>query len=238
MAHDLGTITPIMMVAHLQDVLLPALGYSGEDASVTDKTAQNWLHKLGYEYMGPAQAAYEDGHEQPDVKNCQKEVLDVFKALEPFMAQYEGEEMTPVPPKLLPGQKLHIIINHDESIFHVNDMKRQMWLLQGQQPLRKKGNGRSIHVSDFICKPIGRLRLVDEALTRHEAFPLDSPHCLPTTNAQKIIYPGKNHDKWWDVSQLMEQLKVAVKIFEHQFPDAIGVYCIAPPLMKLWLPMH
>ena len=99
-----------------------------------------------------------------------------------------------------------------------------MWLLQGQQPLKKKGNGHSIHVSDFICEPIGRLWLVDEALTRHENLPPGSPHQLPATSACKIIYPSKNHDKWWDVIQLMEQLKLTADIFEFQFPDAIGVW--------------
>ncbi len=61
--------------------------------------AHNWLHKLGYEYMGPAQAAYKDGHEQPDVKSCWKEVLDVFKALESFMygSVRRGEDDTHTP---------------------------------------------------------------------------------------------------------------------------------------------
>jgi hypothetical protein len=42
--------------------------------------------------------------------------------------------------------------------------------------------------------------------------------------ARKIIYPGKNHDKWWEVNQLMEQLNVAVRMFKFQFPDYKGVW--------------
>lgn len=66
-AQDLGTISPQDMVKHLRSILFPALGYSGKDAGINNNTARNWLHMLGYEYMGQAQAAYHDGHEQKPV---------------------------------------------------------------------------------------------------------------------------------------------------------------------------
>ena len=223
-AQDLGTISPQAMVKHLRDVLLPALGFNGQSTEITEKTARNWLHALGFEYMGQAQAVFTDGHERKDVKEARKIFLEIMAHLEPLMIRYEGDDMTPIYPTLAPGQKVYIVVNHDESIFHVNDMKRRMWLQHGQQPIKKKGNGRSIHVSDFICEQVGRLRLVDDVLEEHEKLPLDSPLRLPTTEARKIIYPGKNHDKWWDVNQLMTQLKTATDIFERQFPDAIGVW--------------
>lgn len=59
---------------------------------------------------------------------------------------------------------------------------------------------------------------------QHEKLPANSPLRLPQTEARKIIYPGKNHDKWWDITQLMDQLKIAVVIFEQQFPDVVGVW--------------
>ena len=59
-----------------------------------------------------------------------------------------------------PGKE-HILIYQDESTFHVNEYPCCVWFQEGQQPLRKKGNGRSIHVSDFVTEK-GRLALTEE----------------------------------------------------------------------------
>ena len=75
-----------------------------------------------------------------------------------------------------------------------------------------------------MCARIGSLRLTGNALATHEQLPLDSPQRLIRTEARKIIYPGKNHDKWWDITQLMEQVKIAIAIFEREFPGCIGVW--------------
>ena len=62
-------------------------------------------------------------------------------------------------PNLHPDEQVHIIINHDEMSVATNEQRRQLWLAEGQQPLRRKGNGCSIHVSDFILETTGRLSL-------------------------------------------------------------------------------
>jgi hypothetical protein len=94
---------------------------------------------------------------------------------------------------------------HDESIFHTNEQWQRVWVTDDQQPLRLKGNGRPIHISDFICEPTGRLALTDAQLVAHALLPKSQQ--LRTTDARKIIYPGKNHDKWWDMPQLLEQVR-------------------------------
>jgi len=47
---------------------------------------------------------------------------------------------------------------------------------------------------------------------------------LQVTDAWRIIYPRKNHDKWWDLAQLKDQLKDAVDIFEYLHLDAVGIW--------------
>jgi hypothetical protein len=47
---------------------------------------------------------------------------------------------------------------------------------------------------------------------------------LRVFDARKIIYPGKNHDAWWDLKQLREQTIDAVNIFEYLHPDKVGVW--------------
>ena len=60
-------------------------------------------------------------------------------------------------------------------------------------PLLKKGRGRCIHVSDFICEETGRIivKNTDGAVLKQ---------------ARKIIFPGAGADKWWDMEELLFQL--------------------------------
>ena len=67
-----------------------------------------------------------------------------------FFHEYEGEDMEPLPAVF--ADKEHIPIYQDESTFHTNEYRHRIWTKVGQQPLRKKGNGRAIHVSDFITE--------------------------------------------------------------------------------------
>lgn len=139
-----------------------------------------------------------------------------------FMYTYDDETMEPIPPKLGLGERLHIFLTHDECYVHVLEYLRRQWLAKGQQPLRKKGNGRGIHISDWILETHGRLVLNESELASQAALPAESR--LRVTDARKIIYPGKNADKWWDLPQLMEQMKDAVDIFEYIHPDAVGIW--------------
>lgn len=67
--------------------------------------------------------------------------------------------MVEEPPALKPGEKETHVIAHDEVCFHVNDLSRTEWVAGGKQPLRQKGRGRIVHVSDFIIERTGRLSL-------------------------------------------------------------------------------
>src|SRR5882762_2129277 len=139
-----------------------------------------------------------------------------------LMYTYDDETMEPIPPILGPGQKLHILLPQDETITHVNETPRRVWLLNGQQPLCKKGNRRAIMISDWIIETCGWLRLSPEQVVDQAKLPQASR--LRVTNAHRIIYPGKNHDKWWDLPQLKDQLADTVDIFKYLHPDAVGVW--------------
>jgi hypothetical protein len=78
-------------------------------------------------------------------------------------------------------------------------------------PFGKKGRGRLIHVSDFINEEDGRLVLLDKdgQIIR---------------DARKIIYPGANGDPWWDTKQLMDQIKIAIEIFEAAHPGCQALF--------------
>lgn len=140
------------------------------------------------------------------------------------MCQYDEENLVPLPVQLTDDAKEHILVVQDKSIFHVNDCLRLVYLAEGQAVLRQKGNGRAIHVSDFLDEKssTGRLCLSDAELETHDKLPADSK--LNSTDARRIIYPGKNSDGWWDMKQLLQQVESAIKIFEYLHPRAIGVF--------------
>ena len=88
-----------------------------------------------------------------------------------LMASYDDMSLERVPPTLLPGEKEHVLVVQDETVFHTNEYRRRMWLMDNQQPIRKKGGGRAVHVSDFICETIGRVRLSEEQISEQLKLP-------------------------------------------------------------------
>ncbi|KAJ7111417.1 hypothetical protein C8R44DRAFT_528714, partial [Mycena epipterygia] len=43
-------------------------------------------------------------------------------------------------------------------------------------------------------------------------------------DARRIIYPGANYDPWWDMPQLIVQVKDAIKIFDVMYLDGVAVF--------------
>ncbi|CAJ0749675.1 18009_t:CDS:2, partial [Entrophospora sp. SA101] len=78
-----------------------------------------------------------------------------------------------------------ILVTHDECIFYSNDGKRGVWAKSGELPLKKKGNGRSMMVSEFLTEKNGRLHLNEEQITSNPYVPEES---------RVILKPGKNHE--------------------------------------------
>src|SRR5260221_6529404 len=144
------------------------------------------------------------------------------------MASYDDESLERIPPTLLPGEKEHVLIVQDETVFHTNEYRRRTWLMQDQQPIRKKGGGRAVHVSDFICETIGRIKISEEQI--HEQLALPAELRLAAFEARKIIYPGKGFDAWWDLKQLIEQVRIAVSIFGYTHPSCVGISFLIGPL--------
>ncbi|KAJ3791637.1 hypothetical protein GGU11DRAFT_101012 [Lentinula aff. detonsa] len=42
--------------------------------------------------------------------------------------------------------------------------------------------------------------------------------------ARRIIYPGANYDPWWDMKQLLAQVKDTIQIFDVKFPGDVAVF--------------
>ena len=114
------------------------------------------------------------------------------------------------------------MLPQDECNVSTNDSCHRAWLTEDQQPLKRKGNGRGVHISDWICEPIGRLVLSPEQVATQILLPKDEQ--LRVFDACKITFPGKGHDTWWDLDQLREQTKDAVDIFKYMTPNTVGIW--------------
>ena len=81
-AQSLGTITTKAFCQEVNEVIVPSFGFSRQDAIISERTARNWLHKLGYSCVEVRKGLYHDGHERPDVVEARKKFLEE-------MAKYE-----------------------------------------------------------------------------------------------------------------------------------------------------
>jgi len=65
------------------------------------------------------------------------------------------------------------------------------------------------------------LWLSDEQVAAKSKLP--EAQQLKVADPHKINYPGKNHDGWWDLKQLMDQMTHVIDIFEHVHPDKVAI---------------
>ncbi|KAF8607403.1 hypothetical protein BDV93DRAFT_591655 [Ceratobasidium sp. AG-I] len=204
-------ITPLSVMKEVNTNILPRLSTTKQ--SITENTAKKWLLKLGYRRETYRKGIYMDGHERADVVKYRNEFLDNRFQI------YSDKECEPLPLKLPTGTSQIIPVFHDECCFHANDQSTSSWIMEGETLLRQKGRGRLVHVSDFIVETSGRLSLTEEQIAQQKALP--ESERLGAWDARKIIYPGKNQDAYWDMPQLIEQVKNAIRIFNIMHPGAV-----------------
>jgi len=207
--------TPSSFKTFIEQNLLPNIGIA-KKKDISLSTAKRWLNILGYTFKLHHQGMYYDGHEREDVLQYRKVFLEKMFDHEKYMSKYEGETMDRIIPNLPEGEKERILVVHDESIFYSNDGKRGVWTKNGEMPLRKKGNGRSIMVSEFLTEVNGRLCLQQADIEKHPYVPEE---------AQCYLKPGINQDGYWTAEHLLEQIEYkAIPIFEALYPDCIAVF--------------
>lgn len=118
---------------------------------------------------------------------------------------FDDETLEPIMPTLGPGEKPHIPIYQDKSIFCSNELQHHVWAKDGKTPLQKKGQGKSTHISGLILEFCGCLRLTPEQIAEQEKLP-EAEWVVHCTN--EIIYPGKNSDRWWNAECLIAQVSL------------------------------
>src|SRR6266542_982297 len=159
---------------------------------------------------------YFDGHKHEDVLQYREEFLKVMMKYEKLMPAFIGDKMQMILPELESEEQLHILVTYDECLFYANDDRPIIWSPLGELPLRKKGQGKSIMVSEFLLKTIGRLKLTDKLAAIYPDISKD---------ARRYVHPGKNEEGWWIAEHLLNQVvDSAIPIFNILYPNAIAVF--------------
>jgi hypothetical protein len=66
-AQGLGSIIPLQLCRHVNEVMIPMVNLSGKNSSISDWTGISWLKKVGYTCEDVKRGLHHDRHEQPDV---------------------------------------------------------------------------------------------------------------------------------------------------------------------------
>ena len=137
---DKWDITPQMLMVQMNEVILPGLGFA-PSPTIHANIAKNYLKELGYVYTKVKKGMYVDRHEREDVVAYRKVFLDRINELEDRMPIFSEDNLEKV---TWPDNNMQplILVTHDECIFSAYDGSQSLWIPNGEQPLRKKGNGR------------------------------------------------------------------------------------------------
>ncbi|RPB20084.1 hypothetical protein L211DRAFT_870918 [Terfezia boudieri ATCC MYA-4762] len=184
------------------------------NCSISERTARIWLNKLGFQWKDVQKGVYVDGHERDDVIAYRQNIfLPQMDEIYSSGSLRQWDEDGKVIPICLPlGEKEKILITHDESTFNANDGKWQMWIKDNAYPLRKKGRGKGIMVSEFMT-PRGRLAVPPHIYAED----------LPRHQATEFLEYGQ--DNWWTEEKMVEHVSnIAIPIFERAYPGCQAVF--------------
>ena len=149
-----GQISPIKLQHGVNKTIILGLRLDLGKATISENCTRHWLKRLGYELTTVKQGIYVDGHEQPDVVDYHMTFLNTIAENEHLRNMYDNKDLEIIQPTLNPGtmEWKHVPVHHDKSIFWSNKLQQRVWVKGGRMTLRKKGQGKAIHVLDFITE--------------------------------------------------------------------------------------
>ena len=190
--------------------------YISEDESkkrtISVRSCSNWMIKLGYKYGMWKKGVYIDGHEREDVVEYRKrfclEMMEYLKR----MKFYSGDNMEKCCERHdLENQEI-VWVCHDESCYWANDDGGKGWSSEEYRDLHKKGRGKALMVSDFICPCHGRLYHLDEHGEK--------------VYSMELLRVGKNDEGYWTAEHVKKQIEEkAIQDFEFLHPNCVGLFC-------------
>jgi hypothetical protein len=135
----------------------------GFTKSISLRTAQCWMSRLGYRWTKEPRGQYADGHERDDIVHYRQKIfLPSWSRYQSSMRIWKHDDITTedvaAGTSLATGRRV-VVWFHDESTFYANDRRRERWVheTEGAVP-QPKGEGASLMVVDFVSADYGWLR--------------------------------------------------------------------------------
>jgi len=191
--------------------------------SISKRTAQRWLKRMGWRYGEMPNGMYTDGHEREDVIEYRTWFLAEYKKMERRMRSFDKDGNPDKLLELQEGERAIREVTHDESTFYANDRRKQGYWHpeEGKKPTRKD-EGVSIMVADFLTPEIGRLR--DEIRWVQLRITPVSLIAPLISEAQVFFKAGKNRDGYWTSEDVFSQARTAIEIFQRKWPEEQGLF--------------
>ena len=211
------------------DLLPNSVLEPGYPRRVSVETARKWLHELGFDILQLSKGVFIDGHERSDVVESRVKFLRTMTEcgfLRPDNAPTEEAAQA------LPGDVPHmskeegekrIVWFHDESAYNTSEDTPILWGEKGNLPIKPKGRGSSIMVSEFIEEQDGYLALSDQ---QYEFEVAHNERQDIGKSALKILKIGEQQEGYWNSERFMKQVAEAVKIAEVKYPPSQGYHHI------------
>ncbi len=160
----------------------------GITKKITIRTAQRYLHALGYRWQEPKKGQYADGHERPDVVwERDKVFIPKIRTLRDRMLLFD-KDGKPID-GVRPDGKRVVLWFHDETIFYAHDRRRKAWYHKdGPAKPYQKGEGHSLMIADYVSADFGFLTLPDGK-----------------RSARRVMKPGKNWDGYFTTDGIVAQ---------------------------------
>ncbi|KAF7351880.1 hypothetical protein MVEN_01149600 [Mycena venus] len=146
-------------------------------------TAQRWMKRMGYRWTKNPSGQYVDGHERPDVVYYQKEFIPAFTELE-----YQTRKWT--------LENLELVQDLPQKSGH-----------RGLPEPRRKGEGASLMVADFVSADYGWLKSKDG------------------TDGTRILFKaGKGREGYFTNDDVIKQTNHAMDILSRDYPHEKHVF--------------
>ena len=100
---------------------------------IKSRTAQKWLHRIGFEYKDVKKDVFVDGYERSDVIEDRKRFLKKMEELKSYLVEFNEDgtmKKKNYPVNCSVGgcdRRSVIVITHDECPFFANDGIRKAW---------------------------------------------------------------------------------------------------------------
>ncbi|KAG2093316.1 uncharacterized protein F5147DRAFT_657455 [Suillus discolor] len=123
---EAGKITPHKLQHEVNKTIIPALGLDLGKNTISKNCVRHWLKKLGYELTSVKKGVYVNGHERADIVEYRKAFLAQVAENEHLRNEYDDTTLEVIEPNLLPGERKHVPVHHDESIFRSNELQQRI----------------------------------------------------------------------------------------------------------------